>query len=55
MYLRIFYTAQNDIIQDIAGNPDHEQIPQALVKNDLRRDPGIRAAQNYGERMLAGP
>ena len=37
---------------DVAGDADHEQVAQALVKDDFGRHPGVRTAQDDGERKL---
>ncbi len=37
---------------DVARNPDHEQIAQALVEHDLGRHPRVRAAEHDRERGL---
>lgn len=37
---------------NVAGHPDHEQIPEALVEHDLGRYPGIGAAEDDGKGCL---
>ena len=37
---------------DVAGDTDNEQVAEALVKDELGRNPGIRASQDDGERLL---
>ncbi len=39
---------------DVAGHPDHEQVAEALVKDDLGGHPGIGAAEDDREGVLAG-
>jgi hypothetical protein len=38
---------------DVARYPDHEQITQALVEDDLDRDARVRAAEDDREGLLA--
>ena len=37
---------------DVAGDPDHKEIAESLVEDDLGRDPGIGAAEDDGEWLL---
>jgi hypothetical protein len=37
---------------DVARNPDDEQVSETLVEHDLGRNPRIGAAENDGERLL---
>ena len=39
-------------IDDVARHPHHEQVAEALVENDFRRQTGIRAAHHDRERSL---
>jgi hypothetical protein len=39
---------------DIAGDPDHEQVAETLIEDQLRRHARIAAAQNHGEGLLTG-
>src|SRR6266404_7823882 len=36
---------------DVAGDTDDEEVAEALVEDELGRDPGIRASQHDGERL----
>lgn len=45
--------AENQVVLDVAGVTDHEQVADALVKDDFRGDAGIGAAEDRGERFLA--
>lgn len=45
---------QDRLVQDLAGRAHGQQITQALVEDQLRRHPGIDAAQDHGEGMLPG-
>src|SRR5579884_615656 len=47
MLHRILQAAENNLIDDIAGRPNHEEIAQPLIKHDLRRDARV-AAGEYG-------
>ena len=38
---------------DIAGDPDHEDVAHAYVEEDLRGDPGIRAGDDHGMGILS--
>ncbi len=38
---------------DVSGNTDHEQIPKALIEDDLRWHSRIGASEDNGERFLA--
>ena len=38
---------------DVARDADDEQVAQALIEHQLRRDAGIRAAEDDGERLLS--
>lgn len=38
---------------DVAGHPDHKQIAQALVEDDLHRNARVGATENRGDRFLA--
>ena len=38
----------------LPGDANHEQVAQSLVEHDLGRHAGVRAAENDGERLLAG-
>jgi hypothetical protein len=53
MFRRIFNTAQNRIVYNIAGYPDNKQISQTLVEDDLRGETGVSTAQDSSERMLS--
>ena len=37
---------------DVAGDPDDEQIAQSLVEDDLDRHTRVRASEDDGERRL---
>jgi hypothetical protein len=37
---------------DVPGNPDDEEVAQALVEDDFRWDPRVRTSENDGERLL---
>ena len=37
---------------DVAGHPDHEDITEALIEDDLRRHPGIGAGKHRGQGVL---
>ena len=37
---------------DVAGDTDDEEVAEALVKDELGRDPGIGASQDDGEWLL---
>ena len=50
---RIFDAAQNVVCGNVAGYPDHEQIAQALIEDELRGDPGIGATEDNREWMLS--
>src|SRR5712691_9970642 len=39
---------------DVAGDANDEEVPQALVEDDLGGNARIRTAENDGERLLAG-
>ncbi len=39
-------------VDHMAGRADDEQVTEALVEDDLRRDPRITAAEENGERLL---
>jgi hypothetical protein len=38
---------------EVAGDTDHEQVAGTLVERQFWRNPGIRAAEDRGERRLA--
>ena len=38
---------------EVAGHTDHEQVAGTLVERQFWRNPGIRAAEDCGERRLA--
>jgi hypothetical protein len=38
----------------MSGRPDDEEVTQSLVEDDLRRYPGIAAAEDQGVRTLFG-
>jgi hypothetical protein len=38
---------------DIAGNTNNKQVPQALIKHDLRRNARIRAPEDDREGLLS--
>ena len=44
--------AQNDRIDHVASDADNEDVPQALVEDQFRRDAGVAAADDDGERLL---
>ena len=45
--------APHDVLgDDVAGDPDDEEVAEALVEDELRRDPRVAAGQDRGERML---
>jgi len=46
--------AEHGGIDDVPGRPDHEQVSESLVEDDLRRDARVSAAENERERMLTG-
>jgi hypothetical protein len=37
---------------DVAGNPNYEQVPQTLIEHNFRRNPRIGAAKDDRERLL---
>src|SRR5258705_2831012 len=37
---------------DVAGDPDHEQVTEALAKDELRWNAGVGAPEHDGERLL---
>ena len=37
---------------DVAGHADHEQVPEPLVEDELRRHARVRAAEHDRERLL---
>jgi hypothetical protein len=37
---------------DVAGDTDNEKVAEALVEDELGRDPGIRTSQHDGEWLL---
>ena len=39
-------------VDDMPGRADDEEVAQALVEDDLRRHPGVAAAEEDGERVL---
>src|SRR5699024_4883955 len=39
-------------VDDVAGVADHEEVAEALVKDDLGGDARVRAAEYLGERVL---
>src|SRR5262249_62303323 len=49
---RVLDAAQSFIIDHVARYADDEQIADPLVEHDLRRDAGIRTADNDGKWML---
>jgi hypothetical protein len=53
MYGGILDASKYDMVNNIAGYPNYKQISQTLIKNYLRRNPGICAAKNHCERMLS--
>jgi len=50
----VLYAPQRDIIRHMAGRADNKEVPQPLVKDDLRGDARIGAGQDGGEGVLAG-
>jgi hypothetical protein len=46
------HSAANSTLPICAGDPDHEQVTQALVEDDLRRSTGIGTAEHDGKRPL---
>ncbi len=49
----VFDAAQNGVVYDVPGYSDDEQVAQALIEYELRRNSGIGATQDHGERMLS--
>ena len=52
MFDRILDAAQSVVIDEVAGVPNHEKVPDVLVEDDFWRCAGICAAENDGKRML---
>ena len=56
MTCRVLDAAQLVVVDDIARQPDDEQLPDARRENVLRDDPGVRAGDDDGVGGLAfGP
>jgi hypothetical protein len=49
----VLQTADAGGVQHQTGGAHHEEISQALIKDDLRGHPGIGAAKYRGFRLLA--
>ena len=49
---RVLDAAEGVIIHQIARGADDEELPDALIEDDLRRGPRICASHNDGKRML---
>ena len=49
-----FHAADLRGSHDIAGDPDDEEVAQALIEHDLRRHPRIGAPQDDCEGLLLG-
>jgi hypothetical protein len=45
--------AEDRVIGDVSSHSDYKQIAQALIKQQLRRDSRVRAAQNHCKWMLS--
>ncbi len=45
--------SEHRVVQDLTGRPYGHQIAEPLVEDQLRRDAGVDAAQDDGERVLA--
>ena len=52
MFRRIFDARQFIVGGHVAGHADHEQIAEALIEHDLRRDPRVGACESRCVRML---
>src|SRR4029077_13100985 len=39
---------------DVSGDPNDEQVAQALIEHDLRGNPRVGASEDYGKRPLLG-
>ena len=52
MLHRILHGADREIVGDVAGDAHGEDVAEALIEQDLRRDPRIRAAQHDGKGHL---
>lgn len=50
----IFNAGQGDVIHDLPGSPDHKDVSQALIKDNLRWNPGVGTSYNNGKGMLSG-
>ena len=48
----VLQRAEYGVVDHLAGGADDEGVPQAEVEDDLCRKPGIRAAEDHGERVL---
>ena len=44
--------AQDGVVDDLAGGADHEDVAEAQVEDDFGGEPGVRAAEDDGERVL---
>jgi len=44
MFHRIFETADYDGFSAVSGGANDEEVAESLIKNDLWRDPTVRAA-----------
>jgi hypothetical protein len=49
----IFHTSKNHVVHHMSRNPDHEEIAQTLVRNNLDGFPGIGTCQHDGKGMLS--
>lgn len=48
----VFERAENGVINNMSGGTHDENVTKADVENDLRRKPGVRAAEDDCERIL---
>ena len=52
MFDRVFDAAQSVVIDEVAGVPNHEKVPDVLVEDDFWRCAGVCATEDDGKRML---
>ena len=50
----VFDAAHADVTQDVARDPDDEQVVESLTEEQLGRHAGVRAADHHRKRRLLG-
>lgn len=44
----IFDACDGELVSDVAGDADHEEVSEALVEEKFRAEPGVGAGENDG-------